>query len=280
MPRVPKFRALKLPRPPRSLKLRNSKTVKAPKTSKSKRATKIGSTSSKTKRRSNNLRENSKTVNQLDMKGKASNLTGPSVGAGGIQGFFDNIQRKIDEKEDEIKVKGLLPKTSKVTPDSVNNNDDEVIYKCEYLPVDTDDKVQVLQVPLGSRGYNSLVGDEVSNVFVSNTIFICFVLLIFFIGPLLHGFLKSLVRSSTFLDNIKSIQTYLNIDINLLNLILVLLLVLLTLILLIYGLVVSDRTAISIAMFLPFFGLVSYIGIMFFKRSSSEASASNSPMIL
>ena len=186
----------------------------------------------------------------------------------GLTDLFQNAQlRKEEKRKTPQKGTGV-------------DSDDEVIYKCEYLPVDSDDKVQVLQVPVGSRGYNSLVGDEVSSVFISNTIFICFVLLIFFICPILHGFLKSLVKSSAFLENVKIIQTYLNIDINLFNLILLLLLVLLTMILLVYGLIASDRTAISIAMFIPFFGLVSYVGIIFFKNASSASSSEPSALTI
>lgn len=37
-----------------------------------------------------------------------------------------------------------------------------VIYICEYLPVDTDDMIQVLQVPIGSPEYGKEVGNKIS----------------------------------------------------------------------------------------------------------------------
>ena len=147
-----------------------------------------------------------------------------------------------------------------------NSNNSDVIYKCEYLPVDTDDMVQVLQVPIGTPGYHYGVGKQVSGLFISTTIFIFAILLIFFISPMLYGLIESFFISKVFLENIIYIKSHTNIDINLLNLILILSITATTIILLIYGLSAIDVVAISIALFLPFFALISYVGITFFRK--------------
>jgi hypothetical protein len=157
--------------------------------------------------------------------------------------------------------------------ETVVNNDADVIYKCEYLPVDTDDMVQVLQVPIGSPGYGKEVGNKISGIFVSNTIFIFGVLVVFFVSPLFYGFIESLVKSDTFLLNINFFEKNLNMGVNLLNLILILIVSVITIILLIYGLVSSDGTAIAISIFLPFCALISYVGITFFRNSSVKKTS-------
>jgi hypothetical protein len=170
--------------------------------------------------------------------------------------LMEGFHEAMDDKKDISSIKD--------TKDIVNS---DVVYKCEYLPVDTEDMVQVLQVPIGSPGYNKEVGNQVSGVFVSNSIFIFVVLVIFFISPLLYGFIESLVMSHLFLDNIVFIKTHLKTDVNLLNLILIMVFSVLTIILLIYGLIASDGTAIAISIFIPFCSLISYVGITFFKKS-------------
>ena len=172
-----------------------------------------------------------------------------------MEGFHEGIRSQED--------------AMKKLSETVGINDPEVIYKCEYLPVDTEDMVQVLQVPIGSPGYGKEVGNQVSGIFVSNTIFIFGVLVVFFISPLFYGFIESLVKNDTFLLNINFFEKNLNMGVNLLNLILILIVSVITIILLIYGLVSSDGTAIAISIFLPFCALISYIGITFFKSSST-----------
>ncbi len=176
-----------------------------------------------------------------------------------MEGFHEGIRSRED----------AMKKLSKTVP-IIDNAD--VIYKCEYLPVDTEDMVQVLQVPIGSPGYGKGVGNQVSGIFVSNTIFIFGVLVVFFVSPLFYGFIESLVRSDTFLLNIPFLERNLNMSVNLLNLLLILIVTIITIILLIYGLVSSDGTAIAISIFLPFCALISYVGITFFRNSISEAS--------
>ena len=173
-----------------------------------------------------------------------------------MEGFHEGIRSQED----------AMKKLSETGP-IIDNAD--VIYKCEYLPVDTEDMVQVLQVPIGSPGYGKEVGNQVSGIFVSNTIFIFGVLVVFFISPLFYGFIESLVKSDTFLLNINFFEKNLNMGVNLLNLILILIVSVITIILLIYGLASSDGTAIAISIFLPFCALISYIGITFFKSSST-----------
>jgi hypothetical protein len=200
------------------------------------------------------------------------------------KGLFNVILEKPDVSivEDKLKTPSILMEGfhenlenggMKKLAETVVNNDADVIYKCEYLPVDTDDMVQVLQVPIGSPGYGKEVGNKISGIFVSNTIFIFGVLVVFFVSPLFYGFIESLVKSDTFLLNINFFEKNLNMGVNLLNLILILIVSVITIILLIYGLVSSDGTAIAISIFLPFCALISYVGITFFRNSSVKKTS-------
>ena len=200
------------------------------------------------------------------------------------KGLFNVILEKPDVSivEDKLKTPSILMEGfhenlenggMKKLAETVVNNDADVIYKCEYLPVDTDDMVQVLQVPIGSPGYGKEVGNKISGIFVSNTIFIFGVLVVFFVSPLFYGFIESLVKSDTFLLNINFFEKNLNMGVNLLNLILILIVSVITIILLIYGLVSSDGTAIAISIFLPFCALISYVGITFFRNSSVKRTS-------
>ena len=200
------------------------------------------------------------------------------------KGLFNVIVEKPDVSivEDKLKTPSILMEGfhenlenggMKKLAETVVNNDADVIYKCEYLPVDTDDMVQVLQVPIGSPGYGKEVGNKISGIFVSNTIFIFGVLVVFFVSPLFYGFIESLVKSDTFLLNINFFEKNLNMGVNLLNLILILIVSVITIILLIYGLVSSDGTAIAISIFLPFCALISYVGITFFRNSSVKRTS-------
>lgn len=182
----------------------------------------------------------------------------------------EKISEKSNEKSNEKIDTNVVKMTSVMNNSKVDDNSSEVIYKCEYLPVDTDDMVQVLQVPVGSTGFNKGIENQVSGVFVSNTIFIFFVLAIFFISPLLYGFLESLLKSRAFLENLVFIKTHLNMDVNLLNLILISIVAILTTFLLIYGFSLNDGVAILFGIFVPFCAVISYIGIMFFKKTSSQ----------
>jgi hypothetical protein len=201
------------------------------------------------------------------------------------KGLFNVILEKPDVSmvEDKLKTPSILMEgfhegiknqedAMKKLSETVGVSDTDVIYKCEYLPVDTKDMVQVLQVPIGSPGYGKEVGNEISGIFVSNTIFIFGVLVVFFVSPLFYGLIESLVRSDTFLKNIPFMKKNLNMSVNLLNLLLVLIISGITIILLIHGLVSSDGTAIAISIFIPFCALISYVGITFFRNSTTENS--------
>jgi hypothetical protein len=61
---------------------------------------------------------------------------------------------------------------------------------------------------------------------------------------------------------------------NVLNLFLTALVIILTIILLLYGIYHGNSSAISIGIFLPFFGLISYLGISYFG-SLKNKDASN-----
>lgn len=170
-----------------------------------------------------------------------------------LEGFHENIKNmRLHKKTENIQ-------------NMQQTNTSDVIYQCEYLPVDTEDMVQVLQVPIGSPGHHYGVGNRISGVFVSTTILIFSVLTIFFISPLLYGFIESLVSSHVFLDNLLFFKSRLNINLNLLNLLLILSIFILTAVLLIYGIIYSDVVAVAVSLFLPFFALISYVGITFFR---------------
>lgn len=201
-----------------------------------------------------------------------------------MEGFHEGIRSREDAMKklsemmpisdaDVIRGRDEEMKKQEMKKLSKNVGDPDVIYKCEYLPVDTEDMVQVLQVPIGSPGYGKGVGNKISGIFVSNTIFIFGVLVVFFVSPLFYGFIESLVKSDTFLENITFLEKYLNMGVNLLNLILILIVSVITIILLIYGLISSDGTAIAISIFLPFCALISYVGITFFRNSSIKRTS-------
>jgi hypothetical protein len=174
---------------------------------------------------------------------------------------------EVSVLEDKLKSPSILMEGFHETMiDDKKTDNSDVIYKCEYLPVDTEDMVQVLQVPIGTPAYHYDVGKQISGLFISTTVFMFAILLIFFVSPMLYGFIESLFISKIFLDNIVFIKFYTNIDVNLLNLILILSIIATTIILLIYGLIAGDVVAISISLFLPFFTLISYVGITFFRK--------------
>jgi hypothetical protein len=185
-----------------------------------------------------------------------------------MKSYFGNGLLYPNEEGGEnvnYKNEALIAKQGRnLIPYKVDNSD--VIYKCEYLPVDTKDMVQVLQVPIGTPGYHYGVGQRISGLFISTTIFIFVILLIFFTSPILYGLIESLFVSKVFIDNIIYIKTHTNFDVNLLNLIMILSFIAVTIFLLIYGLTMGDIVAISVSLFLPFFALISYVGITFFRR--------------
>ena len=174
--------------------------------------------------------------------------------------------------EDKLRSPSLLVKEGDNNFPVIEGMSDDV-YSCEYLPVDSEDMVQVLQVPIGSPGYNNLVGDQVSNVFLNNAIFMFFVIFVFIISPLAHNFLESMVIDSyrkLFICTIAPIYNTLKIKVNLLDIILVLVIFIVSVILLICGISYSNSTATSIGIFLPFCGFVGYLGIKYVNTISGK----------
>jgi hypothetical protein len=151
--------------------------------------------------------------------------------------------------------------------------DDEAVYQCEYLPVDSEDMVQVLQVPIGSPGYNNLVGTQVSNVFLNNAIFMFFVVFVFIMTPLAHNFIEGQLQKYhllwltplAFLKNVVSLT--------LLNLVLILIIFVVSVILLCWGITKSNSTATSIGIFLPFCAYVGYLGITYMNTFKAPVHA-------
>ena len=158
------------------------------------------------------------------------------------------------------------------------NDRDDVIYSCEYLPIDSDDMVQVLQVPVGSPGYNNLVGSQVSNLFINHGIFMFIVILFFCLTPFCYHFFYTRINESQlyknyFLDRIDW-TIFRGINMNLYNLILLIMVFTLTLFLLIFGFSFGNSTASSIGLFLPFSTFISYLGISFFYKNNVTSTTS------
>ena len=152
------------------------------------------------------------------------------------------------------------------------SGDDDVIYSCEYLPIDSEDMVQVLQVPIGSPGYSNLIGNEVSSLFINHGIFMFIVILFFFVTPLLYNFFYSKINESEsyrqyFLQKIDW-TIFKGTNMNMYNMILFFLVFIITLFLLIWGFGFGNSTASSIGLFLPFSSFVGYLGISFFYKNS------------
>ena len=155
--------------------------------------------------------------------------------------------------------------------------DDDVIYSCEYLPIDSEDMVQVLQVPIGSPGYSNLIGSQVSNLFINHGIFMFVVILFFFITPLLYNFFYAKINESEsyreyFLQRIDW-TIFRGINMNIYNIILLFLVFIITLFLLIWGFGFGNSTASSIGLFLPFSSFVGYLGISFFYKNSTNLTS-------
>ena len=153
------------------------------------------------------------------------------------------------------------------------NDKDEVIYSCEYLPIDSEDMVQVLQVPLGSPGYSNLVGSQVSNLFINHGIFMFIVILFFCVTPLCYNFFYTKINESDvyriyFLERIDW-SIFRGTNMNVYNLILLFMVFILTLFLLIWGFGFGNATASSIGIFLPFSAFISYLGISFFYKNNT-----------
>jgi membrane protein CcdC involved in cytochrome C biogenesis len=191
--------------------------------------------------------------------------------------IFENVNYKFDimnkSFQNKIVLEDKLRTPLFLNKEGFEGKDDEVIYSCEYLPVDSEDMVQVLQVPIGSPGYSNLVGNEVSTLFLNNGILMFIVILLFCLAPLFHSFIVTKIKEMYKANNS---EEYMLIDIvfikdtieqkvNPFNLILISIVVLLTIILLIIGSKTNNSTASSIAIFLPFCGYVGYLGIIYFQ---------------
>jgi hypothetical protein len=156
-------------------------------------------------------------------------------------------------------------------------SDSEAVYTCEYLPVDTEDMIQVLQVPLGSSWYNNLVGESVSNLFVSNAIFMFVTLFIFTMSPLLYNFIRHQLRNEKLKPIWLDRRNIFNvISVNLLNMVIILSISVLTIILLLVGFLKPNYTAATIGIFLPFSGFVAFFGIKYFYIFRRKLNDTNS----
>ena len=141
---------------------------------------------------------------------------------------------------------------------------EEVIYECEYLPVDSDDMIQVLQIPLSSPGLDTLVNSNVSSLFINNAIILFVVVLIFFTMPLFYRFIRIKVlktKYSFLFDEIAFLMRNFDLSMNLVGVGAVTLCIALTVLLLVLGFVLHNSTSVAIGIFLPFFAFFSYISI-------------------
>jgi hypothetical protein len=204
------------------------------------------------------------------IKGAVAASASATLGGGPVSNIMlSDLSTKINKFKGNLS-KYFHPTNKKKHMNPNQVDDDETIYKCEYLPVDSEDMIQVLQMPIGSPGHNTLVNDQISNVFINNAIFMFTVAFIFITSSLLHSMLKNNVNKNLLIEY----TTGLFKGFNVLNLFLTALVIILTIILLLYGIYHGNSSAISIGIFLPFFGLISYLGISYFG-SLKNKDASN-----
>ena len=201
--------------------------------------------------------ENLISINQKLKLGKDTFLGGKK---GGIP------KMNLTETEDKLRTSSYVFKDMH-KKEGFEGQGEEVIYSCEYLPVDSEDMVQVLQVPIGSPGYSTLVSSQVTNLFLNNGIFMLIVIIWFCVSPFLYNiFVNKITSESIFLKNIDWIDNIMGkgTKINLFNLMLVLIICTSAIILIIIGIAYENSTCASIGMFLPFLGFISYLAISFF----------------
>jgi hypothetical protein len=145
------------------------------------------------------------------------------------------------------------------------DNNEEVIYECEYLPVDSDDMIQVLQIPVGSPGLSTLVNSNVSSLFINNAIILFAFVLIFFTMPLFYRFIRIKVNQTKYsflFDEIAYMMQNFEMSMNIVGVVAVITCALLTVLLLACGMLLRSPTAVAIGIFLPFFTFFSYISII------------------
>ena len=184
---------------------------------------------------------------------------------GGKKGGVDKMD--LTETEDKLRTSSYVFKDMHNKKEGFEGHGEEVIYSCEYLPVDSEDMVQVLQVPIGSPGYSTLVSSQVSNLFLNNGIFMLIVIIWFCVSPIMYNiFINKMTPQSILLKNIEWIDNIVGkgTNINLLNLLLLLSICLASIILIIIGIAYENSTSATIGMFLPFLGFISYLAISYF----------------
>lgn len=180
-----------------------------------------------------------------------------------------NTPAKITRKQNSntrMIQEGLISEVSK------DPEDENVIYSCEYLPVDSDDTIQVLQLPINENSIiNPVVDAKMSNVFIYNSIIIFFLISVFIFSPSLYNFITHAINRTSYntvlLDRIQFITS---VNANILGITIITVLCLLSLFFLLYGLTFGNRITTSIGMFLPFFTIFSYISINTSLRLSAS----------
>ena len=146
---------------------------------------------------------------------------------------------------------------------TTEGKDDNIIYSCEYLPVDSDETIQVLQLPINENSIiDPVVDAKISTVFIYNSIIIFCLIKIFLISPILYEFITHSIKSTSYnsflLDRLQYITSA---NVTILGIIITSMLACLSIIFLLYGFICGDRIITSIGMFLPFFTIFSYISI-------------------
>ena len=109
--------------------------------------------------------------------------------------FFqkDQVQSiQIDILQKDVDMKKLPHPNQQALQEGFQEGLDQNL-TCELIDVPSDDMVQVLQVPVGSLGYNDMVSRGFGDVFL-NQLFVFFVsIIIFLIGPLAYVWLRNLL---------------------------------------------------------------------------------------
>jgi hypothetical protein len=175
-----------------------------------------------------------------------------------------NIQSLEKKLNTPANITRKINTTTNTVHEGMTIKDDEnVIYSCEYLPVDSDDTIQVLQLPINENSIiNPVVDAKVSTVFIYNSIIIFCLIKIFLISPVLYEFITHTIEKTSYhtflLDRLQYITSA---NVNVLGIILVSTLSFLSFVLLVYGFTFGKRVTTSIGMFIPFFTIFSYISI-------------------
>jgi hypothetical protein len=179
---------------------------------------------------------------------------------------LQSLEKKLNSPANIIRKNTIIQEG--LTTSNKENEDDNVIYSCEYLPVDSDETIQVLQVPINQNSIIDPVMDtKISTVFIYNSIIIFCLIKTFLVSPVLYEFITFTIRGTPYNSFLLDALPYItSMKVTILGIIIISILTCLSLSLLLYGFIVGNRISTSIGMFLPFFTIFSYISINTTRR--------------